>query len=70
MKKPIVDTVRPIFSKIPNKTPYNLLVKARYGVAIMGPTSDLSSASVPTVMYALSSYIVLRYNGIWLDMGQ
>ena len=53
-----------IFSKILTKP------RARCGVSFVGQNSDIYSASVTEVVYAVSCYIGLRYNGTQVTWGK
>ena len=44
------------------KKPHSSPVRTRHGVYFVGPTSDLYSASIPAVMYAILCYTGLCYN--------
>ena len=55
-----------IFSKFITREPHSSPVRARYGVSLVGSNSDSCPASVTIMMYAISCYIIPRYNGIWL----
>ena len=59
----VVPLYRNQFSPISSQlTPHISPVRARYGVSIVNTYSDLCSASVTRVLYAISCYIGLRYN--------
>ena len=58
-----------IFLKI-QMTPHISPARARYGLSLVGSYSDLYSASVTAVMYAISCHIWQRNNGTWLIMFQ
>ena len=42
------------------------LVRERYGVSFVDPTSDWYSAWIPAIIYAISYHIEPCYNGSWL----
>ena len=59
--------IRSQFSpKSSQKAPHSLPIRASYEVYFVGPNSDLYSASVTTVMNAISHYIGPCYNGTQL----
>ena len=52
--------------KYSQKTSHSSPVRARYEVSFVNPASDWYSAWVPAIIYAISYYIWLRCNSIWL----
>ena len=45
---------------------HTVLWRMRYGVSFVSSNSNVHSATVTTVMYAISYYIGLDYKGTWM----
>ena len=54
------------FPKFAQNTSHGPPIRVRYGVSFVGSNSDIYSASVAAVMYAIWCYIGWRYNNTWL----